>query len=186
MDGKKIGAKKTGGHCHNLVTIKDEKYNIDGVYVEDATWDSKNNSFPYGKGFAHCLYPVCDVMHLNEDIYVQDVHSDRYRTIMRNDGTDYQNKLVTFIKSLQLPPIIKKYSQKSKPISEEAFRKGLGKIFYIKTSDQTVQEALVEEAIKNSAIVSKKVFDDKASSCFVRMEKGRDNLAKVEDEVIRL
>ena len=38
----------TTGHCRNIVYIKDEKYNIDGVYYFDPTWDSKrdaSNSF---------------------------------------------------------------------------------------------------------------------------------------------
>lgn len=39
------------GHTRNLVYVKDEKYNIDGAYYFDVTWDSKkeneNNEFLY-------------------------------------------------------------------------------------------------------------------------------------------
>ena len=31
------------GHKRNVIYVKDEKYNIDGVYYFDATWDSKKN-----------------------------------------------------------------------------------------------------------------------------------------------
>ena len=35
---------KTGGHARNEIYINDPKYNIDGVYYFDATWDRKKNS----------------------------------------------------------------------------------------------------------------------------------------------
>ncbi len=51
-------SKKTGklvsGHSILLVTIKDKKYGIDGVYAWDPCWD--NNE----KGFAFCLFPLED------------------------------------------------------------------------------------------------------------------------------
>lgn len=41
---KKLTAENIG-HKRNMVYVKDEKYNIDGVYYFDATWDSKKNSY---------------------------------------------------------------------------------------------------------------------------------------------
>lgn len=35
------------GHVRNCVYIKDDKYNIDGAYYFDTTFDSKDSSFPY-------------------------------------------------------------------------------------------------------------------------------------------
>lgn len=45
------GTKNNHGHVRNEIYLKDEKYNLNGVYFFDSTWDSKNkeaeNYFPY-------------------------------------------------------------------------------------------------------------------------------------------
>lgn len=46
---------KTGGHERNIVYVKDNKYNVDGIYYFDTTWDSKrkenDNKYLYGYRF---------------------------------------------------------------------------------------------------------------------------------------
>ncbi len=44
MPGYNKDLNKTLGHARLLVKMKDEKYDIDGLYVSDPTWDSNDNS----------------------------------------------------------------------------------------------------------------------------------------------
>lgn len=39
-----------GGHMQNLIIIKDDKYQVEGAYILDATYDSKTLRFKTGKG----------------------------------------------------------------------------------------------------------------------------------------
>ena len=50
--------KEIGGHAFNLIYIKDEKYGIQGVFGEDSCNDGRQADFPYGRGFAHCLFSM--------------------------------------------------------------------------------------------------------------------------------
>lgn len=36
---------KKNGHARNVIRVKDDKYNVDGVYYFDPTWNSKRNQF---------------------------------------------------------------------------------------------------------------------------------------------
>ena len=53
-----------GGHVLSLITIQDPKYNIDGMYFDDATWDNKTRKTPHGRGYAYFMYPVEDMFNL--------------------------------------------------------------------------------------------------------------------------
>lgn len=48
-------------HCANIVYIKDEKYNIDGIYYADATFDSITSEGDTQK-LTHCLIPLSDII----------------------------------------------------------------------------------------------------------------------------
>ena len=50
------------GHALNLVTIDDSKYNINGSYLNDATWDSKTKKCPRGRGYSFFMYPITDMV----------------------------------------------------------------------------------------------------------------------------
>ena len=58
-------------HVICLIKIKDEKYNIDGIYHNDATWDcrrrNKREDMRNTGRFAHFMYPVTDRNHLIRD-----------------------------------------------------------------------------------------------------------------------
>lgn len=60
--------KCIGGHALTLVTIEDSKYNINGSYLNDATWDSKNKEHPQGRGYTYFMYPVTDMSKLSKII----------------------------------------------------------------------------------------------------------------------
>lgn len=43
VDLEPRNSNKKVGHCRNVIHVVDKKYNIDGVYFFDPTWDSKRN-----------------------------------------------------------------------------------------------------------------------------------------------
>jgi len=52
----------SNGHANNLVLIKDEKYNIDGLFYCDACWDSKVNG---KKHYVNCCIPLQDILYMS-------------------------------------------------------------------------------------------------------------------------
>lgn len=55
------------GHALSLITIQDPKYNIDGMYFDDATYDCRTRKSPYGRGYTFFMYPVKDMLNLTGD-----------------------------------------------------------------------------------------------------------------------
>lgn len=105
------------GHMQNLITIKDDRYDIDGVYVEDACNDSKSitesNGKGFTRGFANFLFSVNDVKsYANYDYYQTDI----------NDSNPFGK---CRIGTGETPDIIKKYGDKSKSIGEDKLKKSI-------------------------------------------------------------
>lgn len=63
-NGKRSARPCLAGHALNLVYIEDPKYGIDGAYLNDATWDSKTEKCPHGRGYTYFMYPVTDMSKL--------------------------------------------------------------------------------------------------------------------------
>jgi len=57
---KKNTNESLGGHANNIVFIKDEKYNIKGMFYVDACWDSENEN--HRKTHSYCCIPITDIM----------------------------------------------------------------------------------------------------------------------------
>ena len=165
-------------HCHNLVKIRDKKYGIDGYYVEDACWDSKELPFygeaeKGGEGVAHCLYPVSDVLNFNEiGKYVSNDEDNMFSNIIFNMSEiqgGIKGRIKTAIKNLKartkgyVPTIVKNYGKNSPPIPLETYARAL-RIVY---NDEPNAEEMIEFIINGSISRAKKVFNLKATSNFV-------------------
>ena len=50
--GKKVG------HARNVIRIKDDKYNVDGIYYFDPTWNSKKNKFDNNFMFSYRYFAL--------------------------------------------------------------------------------------------------------------------------------
>ena len=103
----------THSHTTLIVYIKDEKYDINGYYLWDLTYDSAYMSI------AHCLFPISDLSCDKEDIaMVVDMSgcSDYVKIITCfNDELNKLNKTYEDINIL-------KYKDKSKPIDIETYK----------------------------------------------------------------
>lgn len=110
-----------GAHMQNLVAIKDDKYGIDGVYVEDACFDSAKTIDDSGSkialGFGNFLFSVNDVENYKDYNYFQD---DRKISI----GVDF---VIDWYEGT--PEIIKKYGDKSQPIGEDKLERAVFEVF---------------------------------------------------------
>ncbi len=180
---KLMGVKQLGRHSHNLIRIRDDKYGIDGAYVEDACWDSKTKTRENGRGFAHCLYPVADLNNFSKGmIYVDDKDSSRLKsTLYDSDGLVFRlnngrnSALVKHIKEQRymkriIRGGIKIYDENkynSEPIPMDTFKKGLRALF-VKSPNVTEEyvEQKIEEFVNDSIENHKSNFSNKADSCF--------------------
>ncbi len=164
-----------GGHAHNLIHIKDEKYNIDGHYMEDTCWDSKNDDYPNGKGFAYFMYPITDLECFNGMIY-QQKFSDRLYDSIFFDQEQFVEKLIDSKKPSKYQPktpeIVEKYGDKSTPIPLETLRKVIFTVYSnIKALDKNALENEIEETLALSAQRAKKGFSRKATGSLVTTDK---------------
>lgn len=146
-------------HLQNLVTIHDEKYNIDGTYFNDSCWDAKKDNFPQGKGFGCFMFPVGDIFNLEGYVFQENESKNTY------DGTRmvYSEKIT--------PPskmkVYKKFNN-SKPISLEKYQDCIYTMLsrtYPDFNEKDLSE-LVNYYMMVSKIISAAVFNDKAKNEF--------------------
>ena len=194
--------KFAGGHAHNLIHIKDEKYDIDGHYMEDTCWDSKNDDYPNGRGFAYFMYPVTDLECFNSIKYQQFFSDKLYDSIFyngerhkkinsevqkslkealekpKNYGQIHRN-LIKYIDKVfkyhpATPEIVEKYGDKSTPIPLETLRKVIFTVYSnIKALDKNALENEIEETLALSVQRAKRGFTSKASGSLVTTKKYR-------------
>lgn len=175
-----------GGHCHNLIKIYDEKYGIDGYYIEDACWDAKIKNFEKGRGFSHCLYPISDLEHIKDMYYVQKDGASRLEALMFNPK-DLQNAIVEMgkvfsggkgksrfteyrerrAKVKSGSDIVRKYSHLSPAIPKVSYTKALTALHervYGTISKES--EAKIERDMFNSSLFGSLGFEKGAASEF--------------------
>ena len=182
-----------GAHCHNLIKIKDEKYGINGVYIEDACWDSKRKGFEQGRGFAHCLYPVGDLQNFQTAYYHQRNTTDRMSSVIadpikmqraaqRQLKSSKGAKITSLIKGHierknavnYGADIVKEFEHNSLPIDIENYQKAIGVVLQtMELCDESSIDLVVAGMIGNSATVSQSVFNKKATSQFTKIEATR-------------
>lgn len=147
-------------HLQNLITIDDPKYGVEGTYMNDACWDTKNDEFVNGKGFGNFMYPITDAFNYSGYSYQQVESLDPY------DATKIlQSEKITKPRDMDF---YKKYAKGSKPIDIEKYEKVIYSVM------KKIYPALPNENIKlitnNYMLVSKlvaaAVFAEKATNSF--------------------
>lgn len=78
------------GHARNVIYVKDEKYNIDGIYYFDTTWDSKRNEYDNNYLYSYKYFA-------RTKDYMEQHNSNFYDIEMPNSIDDIYIKLKTSI-----------------------------------------------------------------------------------------
>jgi hypothetical protein len=138
------------GHMFNVVHVHDDKYDVDGVYVLDATYDSKRKGNVNGEGFACCMFPIMDLLNYRGITIKQ--YDNSIDELLALSGIEADCPLV--------PPIVEKYQDNSKPISFDNVYKCLESIYSIMfaNKDSETISRLIENTIDYSMMVSQKLF----------------------------
>ncbi len=71
-------SKYLGGHARTIVNLKDEKYNIDGYYIADATWDNNDNigdTYDFALRTFDSMQKSSLMFELTETDYILDNHN---------------------------------------------------------------------------------------------------------------
>lgn len=184
---KSLFCEAEGGHCHNLIYIKDERYNIDGYYIEDACWDAKTDDKQQGQGVAHCMYPVGDLQHMRGMYYVQQEKQDRLSALMfdqeaakkyvsaickASKGEKPESEIKQYfdrIKKIKTgADVVVKYKNNSTPIPTTDYEAALHVVL---AKFKLCEPDKIEETKRNILLQSNDravmIFDRKASSNFV-------------------
>ena len=176
-----IKKNKSGGHCHNLVHIKDDKYDINGFYIEDACWDSRRKDSNYPRGFGHCLYPVEDVMHFAGKVrYFNEDSEDRIDNLLF-DSKKFENRLKAFngnkisnfirntveqLKTKTTPAIVKHYGGKGDAIPIEKYKEAMNAVYSTLNDDKKKIEEVIERDIELSKENAAHTFTSSAKNSF--------------------
>lgn len=122
-------------HTLSLITIQDPKYNIDGMYFDDATYDGRTREFPYGAGYTFFMYPVEDMFNLTAD----------YNHLTAAEGTRTESIMSSIY---DLPPEYKKCD----PIPYEAFEKAVKTVYSLEKDFLNNND--VEQAVEQDIDIS--------------------------------
>lgn len=142
------------GHMQNVIFIEDEKYDIHGVYLVDTTFDSKSKNFPSGKGVANFMFPVMDILNYTDTKVLQ--YDNNLDEMLGMLGIEYNCP--------EIPPIIKKYKERSNPIELGNIincMKAAYKYFYNIKDEQSLENR-IEYTLDVSMMVSQNIFTSNA------------------------
>ncbi|MBQ8425463.1 MAG: hypothetical protein IJX17_05530 [Clostridia bacterium] len=139
------------GHIQNLIKIDDPKYKVKGNYVSDSCWDSKDNSFPSGKGIGNFMFPVEDLLHLNGQTF--DQPNDKVDSMFKSIGLKRTYDPYSL-------PIISENINNSKPITVEQYRKCLTNMFKTMSPNDPPEDIKkrVESVINISSYITYGLF----------------------------
>ena len=149
-------------HLQNLITINDPKYNINGTYMNDACWDTKNEEFEFGKGFGNFMYSVNDAFNYAGLSYQQVDQVDDFEATKILESEEVIDK-----KDM---PFYQKYSKKSKQIPSETFERCLGtmlKKIYPSMGTKEVKKS-TEYYMLLSRLVAASIFNEKSENQLAR------------------
>ena len=146
------------GHMQNLITVNDPKYDINGTYVSDACWDSKNSNYPYGKGIANFMYPVEDLLHL-KGLSFEELSKDvdKVKEIYKRLGINKKFNPYDY-------PVICDNIEKSKPIDFEKYRASLTEVI-TKMTPKNKRKGLdkhIDEIMDLTTMTAYLIFDKQA------------------------
>ena len=111
-----------GGHSNNVIFIKDEKYNINGLFYVDACWDSIDDDRK-DKPQSYCCIPLADILSNKID---QFEFSDGFTHFYLLQHEEYKNMLDKIEKS-SFPKITSGIRDESLEGRIEAFFQGVNK-----------------------------------------------------------
>ena len=151
------------GHMQNLIYIDDDKYNVHGRYIEDATWDSLNNKYPKGKGFANFMFPVKDLEH------IKNVKFEQY-----NDSIDEMLAIINIdVYTPQRLRVVEENLDYSIAIPYETIYGCLKNVYrkILKLEDEEQLDKTVVSALNISKEVSDLIFDEGATNAIFTSDK---------------
>ena len=104
----------------------------------DATYDCKSENLKSGKGYAAFMLPLEDLMNFKDTKMIQ--YEDSFDQFLSGFGIDNEFSAI--------PPVVRKYKDRSKPIPyntlEKVIKKALKIIFYIKDEDALNERLEIE------------------------------------------
>ena len=125
-----------GGHSRTLINIDDDKYNLHGLYISDATWDSENqdNNLDYSllplSSMRSKIYSQCDVTLLFESKNKDEFESNINGFYNKNKRKNTKAKILTMICSVDK----NKASELDKIQNEDEFFKQLMEYILLKNN----------------------------------------------------
>ena len=165
---KDLKKKHVGEHAQCLIKISDSKYGVQGYYIEDSTWDSKNEYSPLGRGYSHCLFPVEDMLHFKNRHIAQKFLD--YQTFTNEDIRN-MGPIAHYVRALKTPEVTKRYEKQSAPIPIETYHDALcykiaPLVPEVENGDISPED-WTQWILTKSCKIAQIYFSKKATNCFV-------------------
>lgn len=171
------------GHALNTVSIKDDKYGIDGEYMQDVCFSALSQAKDK-TDLAYCLFPVDDFIQMYSGDYrvVEDVNLKEYYDLEHKHPIGItrmsEEKAHEFLEESH-KKFVDRLKRKGLPISIEKYAEA----YFVGLIRSCVPEAeanrMVDEKMNHTiAVCSTVVGDDGASSAFFKKDIPEDFLEK--------
>lgn len=162
--------ESAGGHANNLVEIKDDKYGINGTYMEDACW-SAPGEFRSQNALTYCLYPIDDINNLEitysyhntkkmQEYYSLDTEFEKFDN-MPNDERAAKNKI-------EHSEFLNSINKKGEPIDLNKYAEAYFKILIKRGHLKEEAKELVEEKINFSIALANIKFKKGCKNSFYK------------------
>ena len=174
---KEVKNKSILHHLQNLITINDEKYNINGKYVSDSCWDCKTEMFPHGKGFGHFMYPISNSFEmLNDNFRLAKINKVKVVSLLDSDKQKIFVDNDSFIKN----------AKHSKPIPLETYKACITKMLQktYPTIDRKTLDDVIEKYIIMSGLIAASTFNQDAKNSF--KDYGNKYISENPDKVMQV
>lgn len=167
-------------HCNNLVSINDEKYDIKGLYMDDACEDAVIEDVPTGEGLTNFMFPISDankfakkhicdsegksMQELNEYIIIRPLFKTRNRCKL----IKYKETIKDLIKDLKSPLSVLSRSNQGRVIPFKKIKSACTEVYkklMPEMSDKQIQD-LVDDDLSLSIFFAAVTFDKTSSNTF--------------------
>lgn len=198
----KDGEILSAGHRRNMVNIKDNKYNIEGIYISDATWSNYIEHDIY----VTALMTPQETLHMDRmiyesstDLFMAQSYEEfieiiylQYRKDSHYRFDDVMEKLLKFYpeleKQLMLEEQYRKFKSNKFPemeeyrllFSDDSCMKKIFEFIYQKSNNVIPGNIIIEAAMNLKKIISPKLTEDELIS--IKNELVADNQKVYDDQ----
>lgn len=177
------------GHANNLVNIKDEKYDINGTYIEDSCWGAIGNDNIKNSTLTYCLYPIDDIEFIVSNYFYSNVYNmQTYYGIDEKNGVfeDRTKEQLNKDNKENHKDFLDSIEYKGKAISIDKYCRAYYNVLMKCGYKKEQAKKITQEKMDVSVYLAKLKFKDGCLNSFHNRDVSEKFMAEQETEVRRI